>query len=141
MVPRWLLALFAAVLAVGGAPLRAALAQAGDATAHCCCGPHAADVDCGCPNCPASHAPQAADAAAHDDDGPEPDDHDVPRIRACGLTGDLATPIVIDLALAPRPAARPVAPALRLTVVVPPRALALGHARSPEPPPPRAAQA
>ncbi len=141
MVPRWLVALFAAVLAVGGAPLRAALAGAGDATAHCCCGPHGADVDCGCPNCPASHAPQEADA--HDDGAPgempAQDDHDVPRIRACGLTGDLATPIVIDLALAPRPHVRPVAPALRLAGLLRPPGLALGYARAPEPPPPRAA--
>jgi hypothetical protein len=97
---------------------------------HCCCGDHAADEDCGCPECPsASHA--------HDeDDGDDHDDEDAPpstSFRACGAEGQSytvgafppflvpAVPTVIATLRSPRvipsPDATPPAPLIDRSIV------------------------
>lgn len=126
------IAVLAAVLCLGGAPLRALAALADDAIAHCCCGPHAAADDCGCPHCPAA-AGSHADDADHD----QPADG-TPRIGPCRLQGERATLVVFDLAITPPTHALPAAAPPGRATFPAPHQLVLGNAARPLAPPPRA---
>ena len=125
-------ALIAAVLCLGGAPMRALGAIAGDVIAHCCCGPHDADDDCGCPHCPAS---PDHDDGGESDEPTRPADG-VPRAGPCGLQGELGTLIVVDLALVAPVVVHAETPPRYVAFAAPPR-LAIGLATRPAEPPPR----
>lgn len=125
------IALIAAVLCLGGAPMRALAALADDMIAHCCCGPHDADDDCGCPHCP------AAGGAHADADRDQPADG-VPRIGPCRLQGERAALVVFDLVITAPAATMPVAdPPGRADFPTPPRLVIGSKARPPSPPPRR----
>lgn len=95
-------------------------------TFECCCGEHAGDKACGCPECPAG---QHAESDEHDGDG-------APSVKTCGPDGQLVLPTSLGKAIFPavpppitrevRAAAPPPLPRLRSEL--PP---------APEPPPPR----
>ncbi|MEZ4365993.1 MAG: hypothetical protein R2939_06855 [Kofleriaceae bacterium] len=120
----------AIALALGAVPLQVALALGGDEVAHCCCGPHDADDDCGCPDCP------GGDHGDHHERGPDPAEG--PRWNGCGLTGDVAV-LKAHLLDLPRPVARLVAPASAQPVPARPSPPASDppHAQPPTPPPRR----
>lgn len=80
-----------------------------EAHVRCCCGPHDAHVDCGCPACPAGH-PRAANHDGHD------------RLGGCGAAGtlvdDATAPAIIPPVRHVEPASRTQAPPL-FTLVTP----------------------
>jgi hypothetical protein len=55
---------------------------------ECCCGTHAGDAPCGCPDCPVAHGGHGHDGAraAHHGDSDAPP---VTSFRACGAEGHL----------------------------------------------------
>jgi len=64
----------------------------------CCCGEHAGDEACGCPDCPAGHQDD------DDDDGDDGDEHDedgAPGMRSCGVSGHVSLPGVFVRAVLP----------------------------------------
>lgn len=64
---------------------------------QCCCGEHAGDEACGCPDCPAGHQNE------RDDDGDDDGDDRSPGLRACGATGHVAVPGGFAEAILPAP--------------------------------------
>src|SRR5687768_1262584 len=57
---------------------------------HCCCGVHAGDHDCGCPDCPAGNR----------GDGDHRGDT-TPTVRPCGANADWVSPATIPPFVAP----------------------------------------
>jgi hypothetical protein len=84
----------------------------------CCCGEHAGDEACGCPDCPAGHQDD------HDDDGEGQDDGTTPGFRSCGVTSHVSLPGAFAEAILP------VAP-----VLIAPPARVAPRAEAARPPP------
>jgi hypothetical protein len=125
-VPRVVALIAAAIILMAGS-VRFAAAGLTYGTTSCCCGPHASDHRCGCPDCP------TADQAHGDDDH----DGDRPVLGKCGVNGMVLAPAAVSptiLAHAPT-VATPVRPVAVVTTTPPPP-LQTGP-RGPEPPPPR----
>jgi hypothetical protein len=96
-------------------------------TFECCCGEHAGDEACGCPDCPAGHQDEHGDESPVDGS---------PRMKACGPDGMVILPAAFARAIIPVAPAIIVPEPLTLAVepVAEPRS---APSARPEPPPPR----
>ena len=84
------IALLAVAMLVAAPVVRVAFAGMVWDAIHCCCGVHAGDHDCGCPDCPAGKRSQGDS------------DHDTgPTLRPCGAHGEWVSPATIPPFVAP----------------------------------------
>jgi hypothetical protein len=98
-VPRSLLIALLAIATLVATPLmRIAVAGIEWGVIECCCGEHAGDHRCGCPDCPAS--------TDDDDDAGDQHGSETPALGPCGASAEWVAPV----ALAPFVAAARVAP-------------------------------
>jgi hypothetical protein len=86
--PRSLLIALLAIATLVATPLmRIAVAGIAWGVIECCCGEHAGDHRCGCPDCPA-----AAGDGDGDDDG---DQHGAPVLGPCGANAERISPVAL----------------------------------------------
>jgi hypothetical protein len=117
-VPRSrLIAIATALVLVTSVFARVAVAGIAWGDIECCCGEHAGDESCGCPDCP---------GADHAESDHVPPADGAPRMKSCGPDAQLVVPASIDHVVVPR------APALVAPTAI--RAPAL-RASDPDPAP------
>jgi hypothetical protein len=105
--PRSLLIAMLAIATLVATPLmRIAVAGIAWGVIECCCGEHAGDHRCGCPDCP------AADHDGDPDDAPAPEDG-APGLGPCGANAEWISPVALAPFVPPARVA-PVRPAHRI---------------------------
>jgi hypothetical protein len=123
-----LIAIATALVLVTSVFARVAVAGIAWGDIDCCCGEHAGDEACGCPDCPAGD---------HADGDHAPPADGAPRMNSCGPDAQLVTPASLDHGVVPRAPvllAPSAAPAPRTATKQPDPAPDV----RPETPPPRA---
>ena len=83
-------ALLAVAILIAAPVVRVAFAGIAWGTITCCCGEHAGDHDCGCPDCPAGERASDGDS----DDG-------APHVRPCGASAEWVSPATFAPFVAP----------------------------------------
>ena len=129
------LALFALAMVLAAVPMTALASGLIWADIVCCCGPHASNEACGCPDCP---------SAEHEEDHEAPDSvsrraapPSAPQLKRCGPTGTLML-MQMPVVAVPRYSAIAKAPPVVTIVVSPaPQCMQSRQADAPPVPPPR----